>query len=331
MHDNPTSDLDQAAVMLARSYRASQLAEQAEKLASLDQELAKTKAGERATQTEIQKLNQTIPLVEQQLQAKQTLLDKGLAPRMQVLELQQRLVEMQRDRDAQADHVSEAKAAISSLKRQRAQAEEQFTQGRLKELTEAEAKANALAQEFKKADQRETLQRLTAPVDGTVQQLTLHTLGGVVQPAQALMAIVPDSSKIEVEAMLQNKDIGFVQDGMEAVIKLETFPFTRYGTIPGRVTTVSSDAIERSTQSSPSPLVGEGRDEGGNGAMGRTSSLVYATRIALDRTTINVDGKIVNLTPGMAATVEIKTGKRKLIEFVLSPLLKMTGEAGRER
>lgn len=131
---------------------------------------------------------------------------------------------------------------------------------------------------------------------------------------------------IAVEAMLQNKDIGFVEDGMEAVIKLETFPFTRYGTIPGRVVTVSSDAIERSSASSPSTDSGEGRG-GGAGPAG----LFYSTRIALERTTIDVDGKTVNLTPGMAATVEIKTGKRKLIEFVLSPLLKMTGEAGRER
>ena len=113
---------------------------------------------------------------------------------------------------------------------------------------------------------------------------------------------------------------------MEAVIKLETFPLTRYGTIPGRVTTFSGDAIEQS-QKSPSPDLAEGRAEGS----AHGASLVYATRIALDRTTLNVDGKTVSLTPGMAATVEIKTGKRKLIEFVLSPLMKMTGEAGRER
>ena len=82
--------------------------------------------------------------------------------------------------------------------------------------------------------------------------------------------------------------------------------------------------------SPPSLLVGEGRVEGGSGTTGRTS-LFYSTRIALDQTTMKVDGKTVNLTPGMAATVEIKTGKRKLIEFVLSPLIKMTDEAARER
>ena len=129
--------------------------------------------------------------------------------------------------------------------------------------------------------------------------------------------------------MLANKDIGFVRDGEAAAIKLETFPFTRYGTIHGHVASVSNDAIGRSP--SPSPLVGEGGDEGGSGTTARTGGFFYSTRIALDRTTMNVDGKTVNLTPGMAATVEIKTGKRKLIEFVLSPLMKMTDEAGRER
>jgi hemolysin D len=165
-----------------------------------------------------------------------------------------------------------------------------------------------------------------APVDGTVQQLSLHTLGGIVQPGQQLMAIVPDDNGIEIEAMVQNQDIGFVQEGKEAVVKFEAFPFTRYGTVPGKIKTVSDDAVSNPNASAKNQ--GTDGDTASNEAQ---SPLLYTARVTLDRSTIDVDGKPVKLTPGMAATVEIKTGKRKLVEFLLSPLMRMTNEAGRER
>ena len=171
---------------------------------------------------------------------------------------------------------------------------------------------------------------LTAPVSGTVQQLVLHTLGGIVQPAQALMAIVPDGEGIEIEAEIENRDIGFVREGQEAVVKLETFPFTRYGTIPGTVLIVSNDAVERNA--GPTPQAGEGSAaSNANTANTNGAHLAYLARIRLGKDTMVVDGKTVRLSPGMAASVEIKTGTRKIIEFLLSPLLKMAGEAGRER
>jgi hemolysin D len=123
------------------------------------------------------------------------------------------------------------------------------------------------------------------------------------------LAIVPHETKLEIEAMvLNNKDIGFVAAGQTAEIKIETLAFTRYGLIDGRVVTVSSDAIQ-------------------NDKLG----LVYATRIAMERTTMKVEDKIVNLSPGMAATVEIKTGTRRLIEYLLAPLLRYKQEGLRER
>lgn len=91
----------------------------------------------------------------------------------------------------------------------------------------SEQKAAALTHELKKAEQRFRLTRLTAPVDGTVQQLAIHTNGGVVTEAQPLMAIVPADQSVEVEAMLENKDIGFVRPGQEVEIKVETLTSLR--------------------------------------------------------------------------------------------------------
>ena len=184
----------------------------------------------------------------------------------------------------------------------------EFQQAKQAELSTIETKAASLAQDVTKAGQKADLQRLMSPIDGVVQQLSVHTIGGVVTPAQQLLIVVPQDHPVEVEAQVENKDVGFVREGQPVEIKVETFLFTLYGTIPGKVLSVSDDAaaIEK---------VG----------------LIYPTRVSMDRSTIEVDGKQVNLSPGMAVTVEIKTGKRRLIEYLLSPLLKSVKESLRER
>jgi hemolysin D len=279
----------------------------------------------RANQSEIRKYDEILPLAQERVDAKQSLLDKGLTPRMEMLQLQQQFIEMQRNRDAAQAHLSEAKSQIASIQRQKAQTEEEFKRDRLKELADAETQAIALDQELRKAEERQRLKTITAPVAGTVQQLILHTLGGMIQPGQALMAIVPDDSGIEIEAMIQNQDIGFVAEGQDAVTTLDAFPFTRYGTVLSKIKIVSEDAVSGGDSSGDEAQRAQGE------MPSASNKLLYAARVTLDSTTMDIDGKEVKLTPGMAVTVEVKTGKRKLIEYLLSPLMRMTKEAGRER
>jgi hemolysin D len=134
---------------------------------------------------EIGKYDEILPLAQERVDAKQSLLDKGLTPRMEMLQLQQQFIEMQRNRDAAQAHLSEAKSQIASIQGQKAQAEEEFKRDRLKELADAEKQANALDQEVRKAEERQRLKSITAPVSGTVQQLTTHTVGGMLQPRQS--------------------------------------------------------------------------------------------------------------------------------------------------
>ena len=175
-------------------------------------------------------------------------------------------------------------------------------------FTEAQKVEVANSLDAHKAKQHSRLLKLLAPVDGTVQQLTVHTVGGVVPAAQPLMLIVPQEDQVEVEAFLQNKDIGFVQIGQVAAVKIDAFEYTKYGTVPGRVTAVSRDAIE---------------DE--------KLGLIYAVRVTLDRATMEVNGKTVQLSAGMSTNVEIKTGERRIIQYVLSPLMQHQREALSER
>jgi membrane fusion protein, hemolysin D len=166
-------------------------------------------------------------------------------------------------------------------------------------------------------------------VDGVVQQLAVHTVGGVVTVAQALLVIVPIDSHLEIEAMISNRDIGFVHSGQEAEIKVDTFNFTRYGLLRGEVLSVSQDAIARDKPQDKSNDKAQGAETSTSEPKGQ--ELSYAARVSLDRTQMQVEEKFVNLSPGMAVTVEIKTGSRTIISYLLSPLLRYKQESLRER
>jgi hemolysin D len=162
-----------------------------------------------------------------------------------------------------------------------------------------------------------------------VQQLAVHTVGGVVTPAQALLVVVPAESRLEIEAMVSNRDIGFVRRGQEAEIKIDTFPFTRYGLLHGTVLSVSQDAIVHDKPQDKTSDKVPGAESSTSEPKGQ--ELVYAARISLDRTEMQIDNNSVNLSPGMAVTVEIKTGARTVISYLLSPLLRYRQEMLRER
>ena len=198
-------------------------------------------------------------------------------------------------------------------------------------LVKAEAKSAGYAQDLIKTGERARLERLTAPIDGVVQQLAVHTVGGVVTPAQALLVLVPTDSHLEIQALVPNRDIGFVHAGQRADIKVDTFPYTRYGLLNGEVESVSADAVTADQRSDKSDQhvdsVSASKDARDTG----TNEPVYEARVSLDRTQMQIDENTVNLAPGMAVTVEIKTGSHRVISYLLSPLLRYGHESLRER
>lgn len=298
----------QADFDLAMAHANAQIFEQEHRLQALDEEIKRQQSAKASAEAELAKAKEALPLVKEREGMSRRMAEQGIISRMEYLRAQQEMVELARERDGAAARVKEADAAIAALKQQRAQSQAEFERDRMRELTEAEIKVKSLTEELTKADQRNALQRIVSPVDGVVQQLQVNTVGGVVEPAQPLMQIVPDGAPVEIEAKILNKDIGFVHDGQDAVIKMEAFPFTRYGTLDGRVTEVSDDAIE---------------DE--------KLGLLFTARIAVPNAQLQVDDKIMPLSPGMMASVEIRTGTRTMMEYVLSPVMKAAGEAGRER
>jgi hemolysin D len=171
-------------------------------------------------------------------------------------------------------------------------------------------------------------QILTAPVDGVVQQLAVHTVGGVVTPAQQLAVVVPSDVVLEIEAMVPNREIGFVYVGQDVQIKIDAFNCTRYGLLHGRVLSVSRDAIVRDV---PPDKTKDNTGAESTSSEPKGQELSYAVRMTLDRTQIQVDDTLANLSPGMAVTAEIKTGSRAVITYLLSPLLRYAHDSMHER
>lgn len=293
---------------LQKAWLANQTDEHLARLAGLDAERERREAEYKSVEVAIHKLEQAIPLLRQRSNARTELADKGFGSRLTALELQQQLIEMEHELRALRFRRDESQAALQAVRRQVQQVQSEYLRDVRSQRNETMRKVSALEEEVLKAEQRHELQTLVAPLDGVVQQLAIHTIGGVVTPAQPLLAIVPDGDGLEVEVMLQNRDIGFIRPGQSAEVKLETFLFTKYGTIPGRVASVSRDAVA---------------DE--------KRGLIYPARITLDRSWIDVDGQRFDLGAGMALMAEIKTEQRRLIDYLLSPIMRYKDESFRER
>ena len=303
-----TDSADPVLVRMQRERMTSDLFAHDANLAALDGELARRTAEREAIKAEIEKFEATIPLIAERVEAYGTLLKKGIARRPEWLALRQELIGQQQDLAVQKHRLVEAAQAMTTVVRQRYVAEAEFRRDVLADMVAVRDRVDAAELALRTAERRERQHRLTAPVAGIVQQLAVHTVGGVVTPAEPLMVLVPRAAPLEIETMVLNKDRGFVRAGQSAEIKVESFPFTRYGLIGGTVKHVSGDAIL-------DDILGP----------------VYAVRVEMAQTTVRADGRQVPLAPGMNVTVEIKTGKRQIIEFLMSPLLRYRQESLRER
>lgn len=304
-----------------RRFIKTRIAEFEAERASLQEARAEQMAQLIAAQAEVTKLESTLPLVDQQLAGRKELTDKGYFSKLKLLEFQQLRIEHVQNIRVQQANASKARAAIANLDAQLIKLKETFGKGVASDLSEAEDKSSLAAEEVRKSGRKREFQQLRAPVDGTVQQLVVTTVGGVVQPAQALLVIVPDDSAIEVEAQILNRDVGFIRQGQPVRVKLEAFPFTDFGLLEGVVESVSRDAIDQGQQ-------GQDRGSAGNSKPG---NLVYAARIRLKQTSLNISGKRQLIGPGLAVQAEIKTGERTIIRYLLSPIAQSLDEAGRER
>jgi hemolysin D len=266
------------------------------------------RASRAEAQIQADKLDETLPLLDEQIAANEKLLEKGYVSKLRVIEMRRQRIAAARDRDAALATARKAEAQIAAAGGNFSQSAAEARVRILADLARAESDARLRKEELTKAAKRSSLQRLVSPVDGTVTQLAVHTVGGVVEAAKPIMVIVPARGKLIAEVTIANKDVGFIAAGQPVALKVEAFPFTRYGAVPGKLEHISSDAVQ---------------DE--------KRGLIYTARVTLDRATIVRDGRAIPLTPGMAVTADIRTGQRSLASYLLSPIDEIRTTAARER
>lgn len=304
----PPAGADAATISTQRGFVEAKSREHATAMAALREEAAQREGDLGMVEAEIIKLSEQLPLATQQLDSLESLARSGYAPKLRVAEVRERVVGIRQDIGIRRQERVKAMAAVEGVHQEMARTHNEFAREALDALTEAEAARALRQEELKKAEEKASLTVLTAPASGVVQQLQINTLGGVVKPADPLMIVVPKGAELIVEAMVLNRDAGFVHEGQRVEVKLEAFPFTRYGIVPGVVEHISRDAVED-----------------------KKEGLVFPVRVRLLQPWIMVSDHRRMLTPGLSATAEIKTGDRRIIEYVLSPLARRVKEAGRER
>lgn len=304
------------------SMRASLLAQHAERVAARDRLTASIAAREKL-----------LALTKERVDMRATLNDKGSLSRALVIDSLQQHEAQVTTQISERGQLAEAMASLVTIDRKLEETATQFIADQTQKLAEAERKADRLEQELIKAQSKNERAKLRAPISGTVQQLAVTTVGQVVTTGQALMTIVPLDSPIEIEVMIQNKDIGFVEPGQAAAVKIESFPFTRYGTIDGTVLKVSRDAVDEREAGALSDPGSAVKPQAATTATApaKAQGLVFPATIGLSRRSMIVDGKEIPLSPGMAVSVEIRTGQRRAIDYVLSPLREVAATSGRER
>lgn len=312
--DNPESNftydkgIDEYLIKMHSDLLKSQIIEKSAKIEVLNGMIAKAEKEKDTIQADLTRIEKLLPSVEERIEKKKILVNQKLLARLTFLEQEEELTNLQEQRNIQAKKMAETEENIEYLKKELRQYLAEFDKNLMQELTENREKLASYQQELIKFDEALKRTVVKAPLSGYVQQLVYHTKGGVVETAKPIMNIVPEDYKLEAEVMVLNKDIGFVRPEQEVEIKIDSFPFTKYGTIKGNVRNISGDAVQ---------------DE--------KLGLIFPSRLTLLDNKIKADGQIIQLRPGMSVTAEIKTGKRRVIEYLLSPVMKYLNESMKER
>lgn len=292
---------------LAENHQ-SELHEYRSTLNNLRAELGVNQANQAARRGDMASLTTLLANIRPRLQARRTLSQSQAISRVEYLEQEKELLETQRQLAQQQAELEVLQSQQQSLQERLAGFKAQKQREWIEKRQQAQLQLTAIEQELAKLSEREHLEVIRAPVAGTVQQLAIHTQGAVVQPAQQLLVIVPNEGVQYAEVKILNKDIGFVHQGQTVSIKVDAFPYTRYGTIDGELVSVSRDATT---------------DE--------QLGLVFPARVKLSRGEMQIDNQPVRLTPGMSVVAEVKTDRRRVIDYLLSPIREYQAEALRER
>lgn len=277
-------------------------------LAMLEDSLTQKKHELENVKINISNYKKTVALTEIRSKKIQGLLEQKISSEMEFMEFEEKRIKEINDLESLKSKEKQLIANIKELNEKITYAKIENKKKHLVTIEESLNNINRIKEDINKNEVMIRYSRIYSPVNGYIQEMKFHTVGGVLEQAQEILKIVEDKSDIEVEALISSRDIGFIENGMDVAIKVDTFLFTKYGLVHGKITNISGDAIT---------------DE--------KLGLVYKTKIKLNEKFIKVDNKKVQLSYGMSVTSEIKTSKRTVLEFFLSPITKALNESVKER
>lgn len=306
----PSPDLDPKDILVQMQLYSTRMNEYQAKVAAAQAAVAQQEAALRSADAQAVKYRELLGIAKDQEDRVEQLLKENAVALFQVMTYRSNRIQTENNLASQEAEIVRLQATLMQSQQQLVGVTAERDRDIAAKLVEDRKQLAAYQEELKKADERNRLSRLVSPVDGRVGQLAIHTVGGVVTEAQAVMEVVPDDVHMEVEAWVANKDIGFVQIGQKAEVKIDTFNFQKFGTIDATVREISPNATKQSE---------------------KDNDLKYRVVLVLDKELVDVGQQESQLFPGMSLSAEIKIRQKRIIEFFLDPFRKYTSEALRER
>ena len=309
------------------------LTQLADALKALDKQMAQKLATRKRLDMSIAFQNTLMETLNQRVATRQEAIDRNVGTKINLYDAKEELEKSESALASDQGQLIETDAALKEVQSEKAKTVSQFIADNENKLAEASRKADEARQALAKATARLARTKLYAPIDGVVQQSAVTTIGQVVTTGQQLIVVTPDAAKLQVEALVANLDIGFIKLGQDAAIKVDAFPFTRFGVLKGKVAKIASGAIaeQDAKRALANATAAANAPQALPTAPGQPESFVFPVTIALDETAMKIDNAVIPLTPGMTVTVEIKTNSRRVIDYLLSPLARIASEALRER
>jgi adhesin transport system membrane fusion protein len=258
--------------------------------------------------TKISDTNRVISLAQQEMDMISPLVERGSAPKRDLLQMQQQMAQHKTDLNGLRAALPRARAAVEEARARLSDATTQFRAGAQADLAQTQIEMQTIGQTLGGLEDKKARTEIRSPVDGIVKDLKINTVGGVVKPGETVAEIVPTDDTLLVEARIRPADIAFIYPGQKAMVKLTAYDFSIYGGLPGEVADISADSIT---------------DEKGNS--------FYRVKVRTKVTSIKHEGQELPIIPGMVATVDILTGERTVMEYMLKPLIKTVDSAMRER
>jgi HlyD family secretion protein/hemolysin D len=324
------ADIEPALAQQSLLQLKTQRLERESRLGAIERERETRRAELETSQVLLQKAIEILPLIEERadIRSKAALIEFG--SKLLSLEARQQVIDIKAEIRLQTQKIEAGKSTLAALDHQQAQVEAEFQKVAYNDLARALAQKSASTEAVVKSHRRLDLATLRSPMDGFVTVLNVRTVGAIVTPAQQLISIAPENSPLEVEVVVLNRDVAFIAKDQDVEVKVDAYPFTKYGLLKGRVIGIAQDSEPQPTPNDNS-VSGSQRRADQTSYIEGSERLLYTVRVGIDPSTLRLDGAPAPLMPGMSVRAEIKTGSRSILEFLMAPLAEYLHQSMRER